>query len=509
MAEASKQNRSQQSLRASWTRCKPSVFVSQEYEKSYGKAAAAFAKMCGVELLDWQQEMLDVFGAYKVVDGKRRFVHNRCGACVPRQAGKSEVMIIWASFLACCLGYSVLWTEHNYSTACDMLKRFRRIFGDKKNDSNARYPELNELVANTTAKTAQEAIFFKPTRLIDGSREGKIVFSTRTKTANLGYTFDVIFYDEAQSLTLEHEQALLPTTSSSPSGDSQFIYTGTPVRAGTSDCVFEVLHEEAKTKPDSDLAYIEYGIDECTDDEVGLYATWEKVNPSLGLVANEVSLKSACNQMTKSGVGGILAFKQEYLGYWLPKVASAIVSEAQWQKTQVDTHSAHGKRTLGVKFTPDGSAVALAGCICSDGDVPFVELIAYEPMSKGLSWLSQLIIDRKNTYNAVAIDGLSGAPVLFDRLDGHVPAALLLSPKAGDVIDASTTLLDAIESEHIAHSDQPALTASVTTSTKRWIGKNGGWGWQGSQSAPVEAVALALWAQKKAKRNTIRKQVVF
>lgn len=508
MTRANKHNRLQTSSRPSWTRCKPSLFICQDYEKSYGKAAVAFAKMCGVELLDWQQEMLDVYGAYKIVDGKKRFVHNRCAACIPRQAGKSEVMIIWASFLACFLGYSVLWTEHNYSTACDMLRRFRRIFGEKKNDSNARYPLLNEQVANTTAKTAQEAIFFKPACL-DGLSEGKIVFSTRTKTANLGYTFDVIFYDEAQSLTLEHEQALLPTTSSSPSGDSQFVYTGTPVRAGTSDCVFEVLHEEAKTQPDDDLAFVEYGIGECTDEEVGLRDTWLKVNPSLGLVANEVSIKSACNQMSKSGVGGILAFKQEYLGYWLPKVASSVVSERTWQACKVEKVTPLGKRTLGIKFSPDRSSVALAGCTQTQEGVPFVELLAYEPMSKGLSWLAQTILQRKGKYAAIAIDGMSGAPVLFDRLDGHVPKNLLLSPKAGDVIEASAMMLDAIESHAIAHSGQSSLDMSVCTATKRAIGKNGGWGWQSEQSAPIEAVSLALWAQKKAKRDIDRKQKVL
>ncbi|MFQ9179658.1 MAG: hypothetical protein ACLR3C_06870 [Eggerthella lenta] len=59
----------------------------------------------------------------------------RNGASVPRQAGKSVDGIVWALFLAAVMGYKVLWTDHNYSTTCEMLDRFRKILGRRPNDS--------------------------------------------------------------------------------------------------------------------------------------------------------------------------------------------------------------------------------------------------------------------------------------------------------------------------------------------------------------------------------------
>ena len=51
---------------------------------------------------------------------------------------------------------------------------------------------LNRRVKDAKSKTAQESF-----ELTNG---GVLCFSTRTDSASLGYSFDVIFYDEAQLL---------------------------------------------------------------------------------------------------------------------------------------------------------------------------------------------------------------------------------------------------------------------------------------------------------------------
>lgn len=164
-------------------------------------------------------------------------MHRRCGLSVPRQAGKSHDAIIWAAFLVLEMGYSVLWTDHNYATTCEMLTRFRRILGKR-------------------ARRPRRAARHKPPRqgreVEDGARRassstngGVLCFSTRTDSASLGYSFDVIFYDEAQLLTRAQAQTLNPTTTHSPHKNSQLVYTGTPTRAGCAADRFSELRREA------------------------------------------------------------------------------------------------------------------------------------------------------------------------------------------------------------------------------------------------------------------------
>ena len=141
---------------------------------------------------------------------------------MPRQAGKSHDAIIWAAFLVLEMGYSVLWTDHNYSTTCEMLARIRKIFGKRVGDPDA-HRAINRRVSDAKSKTAQESYEF--------ANGGVLCFSTRTDSASLGYSFDVIIYDEAQLLTKSQAQTLNPTTTHAPHKNSQLVYVGTPTRA--------------------------------------------------------------------------------------------------------------------------------------------------------------------------------------------------------------------------------------------------------------------------------------
>ena len=54
----------------------------------------------------------------------------------------------------------------------------------------------------------------------------------------------------------------------------------------------------------------------------------------------------------------------------------------------------------------------------------------------------------------------------------------------------------------------PALDLSAATATRREIGRGGGWGFGGENSAPIEAAGLALLGLTTSKRNPKRKAKV-
>ena len=97
-----------------------------------------------------------------------------------------------------------------------MLRRFQDIFGKKPNDKDAKFKFFNDLVERVSNRTAQEAIFLK--------NGGFICFSTRTKSAALGFSFDIVVYDEAQELKTEHMQAIQPTTTSGAHHNTQLSF---------------------------------------------------------------------------------------------------------------------------------------------------------------------------------------------------------------------------------------------------------------------------------------------
>lgn len=468
--------------------CSPRVRVASLYRRDLSEAVAGTASAAGIDLLPWQVEMLRDWTA---VGEDGRFVHHRCGASIPRQAGKSVSGIAWCVALASVMGYKVLWTDHNYSTTCEMLNRFRKVFGSKPADPDARHPAFNRRVVRVNNKTAQESYEFKG--------GGVLAFSTRTKSAALGFSFDVVVYDEAQELRGEHVQAIQPTTSSGAKRNPQFIYLGTPTRAGSSAEVFQDIRAEALSDPGDDLCWCEYGVDEVGD--VADEARWAEANPSLGALANADAIRAGMRSMPE------LAFAQEYLGYWLPKVADAVLTPKEWGACEIaddDSPKEGGRVAYGVKFSPDGATVALAAARVPDEGRAHVELVALESTSKGTAWLADWVRARSGDACCCVIDGMSGADALVDRI-GRAPRGYVVRAGSADAVASAAAMLDAVREGAVTHLDDPALNLSATSATRRPIGGRGGWGWGGENAAPIEACGLALRGARKSKRRPGRK----
>lgn len=452
------------------------------------------AKLAGYDLIDWQA---DVIGVWSSFDSGGKWVHRRNGASVPRQAGKSVDGIVWALFLAAVMGYKVLWTDHNYSTTCEMLDRFRKILGRKPNDSYG-VKAFNRLVAATNSKTAQEAFEFK--------NGGVLAFSTRTKSAALGYSFDAVFYDEAQELMPEHVQAIMPTTSSGAKHNFQAVYLGTPTRAGSNaPCFMQMRAEALGDAPGDDLSWVEWGAPEVGDvtDTDRLYA----VNPSLASGRADVS---AIVSGIRAMLPDELAAAQEYFGYWLPGTSAAtVIGSGEWSACEVGEAMEGGRLAFGVKFSPDGKTVAVSWARAERGGASYVELYEVAGTAGGTAWLSDMLLRNSGEIAVCVIDGKSGAAALVQRLrDARFPARAIEECTPKKVQAAASMLLDEVGAKTLSHIASPALDESAAKSVRRKIGDDGfGFGdGPDSISCPIESASLALYGARTTKRNPNRKQ---
>lgn len=471
----------------------PRLYLAQPWERTLGDVAAAAAPSMGYELLDWQRDFLCDMGA---VDAAGKWVHPRVGESVQRQQGKSVALIVWVAFLAAVMGYKVLWTEHNYSTTMEMLKRFREIFGKYPHDRALGRPGWREQLADVCSQTSQEWMAFRS--------GGVIQFSTRTKSSRLGFSFDVVVYDEAQELTGVHVQVINPTTTSGSKHNLQLIYAGTPTRAGVSAEVFRNVRAQAWGGGSGDLMWLEYGVTEIGDiwDE----SRWWAVMPSLGHHADARAIRAGMKDMDELGAA------QEYLGYWLPEATGddpPLLSSEQWDACEVDAAPREdpGERVAcGVKFSADGSTVAVACAVRPPSGPDHVELVSLEPTSRGVGWLAGWLAERSRRYCAVAVDGRSGAGALCERLEQlRVPRGYVTRPTADQAVSAANAIYEGIQTRSVTHVADEALGRSATTSVRRRIGRSGGWGWGGDEPEAVEAAGLALWALSNSRRNPSRK----
>lgn len=474
---------------------KPRLRLVQPYERSIGSLAVELAPTMGYRLVPWQEQLANDIGA---VDANGKWVHPRVGISIPRQQGKSVDIIVWVAVMAALAGYKVLWTEHNYSTTMEMVGRFRKIFGRRVGDTSEGIPRWRKLLVEVCSQTGQEWMRF--------SSGGVIQFSTRTKSSRLGFSFDIVIYDEAQELTGIHTQVINPTTTSGAKQNLMIVYAGTPTRAGNPAEVFKNLRQQAWEGGEkaSDLLWLEYGVEEVGDiwDE----SRWPEVMPSLGYHADIRAIRTGMKDMDELGAA------QEYLGYWLPEATGGdppLLSSEQWDACEVEAAPREDPGEMvacGVKFSADGSTVAVACAVRPPSGPDHVELVSLEPTSRGVGWLADWLAERSRRYCAVAVDGRSGAGALCERLEQlRVPRGYVTRPTADQAVSAANAIYEGIQTRSVTHVADEALGRSATTSVRRRIGRSGGWGWGGDDPEAIEAAGLALWALSNSRRNPSRK----
>ena len=476
------------------TSCPPRFHIASPGTDNLADETIALSEYAGVHIGDapWKRAVLSDFTSIRS-DGK--FVHHRCGLAGPRQMGKSWLLIGFALMLAL-VGYKVLWTEHSYTTVLEMFRRFKAIFGTKTSDPSAMHPRLNSEVSEVSSSTANEHIMLRS--------GGGIWFATRTKTTSLGFEFDIIIIDEAQECSGDEFQAITPTTSGGSKHNSMLVYSGTPERPESNGEEFGKFRDDVLgTLPDPEDCWFEWSVP-----DVGNVLDVERlrrVNPSIGYTADIDAIMTGIRSMLP------LKAAQEYFGYWLPGAADAAIDRELWDACMVKPADAaqHGRIAWAVKFSPDGHSVALSACVTPDTGIPHVELVEYRGLEDGSRWLVDFLIARWEQACVIVIDGKSGRKELYERLRAAgVPDRVIVLPGVADVTTAASMLVTAIREHAITHIRQGYLDDSVSSSVRRRIGREGGWGFGGDMSGPIESCSFAFWGAATSHIDPSREQEV-
>ena len=470
----------------------PRIRIEPERNGSDGKGAAMLMQAYGVTLDEWQQLVLD---AWLGTDTTGQYTVTSAGLSVPRQNGKNCIVEARELYGLVINGERILHTAHQVRTAKKAFRRLAGMFSDKS------HPEIIKAVKKIRYGLGEESI-----ELVNG---GLIEFTARSRQAARGYDgISLVVYDEAQELTDEQAEAIMAVLSASATGTRQLIYIGTPPYIGCTGDVFRRFRQacimSAGKGEDQKSSWHEWGIAAETLQEMDTAdkRLWYESNPALGYRLTEEFTQEEFKTLSADG------FARERLGWWskpATNISEFAIDAEQWDACRSEEEKPEGKTAYGIKFTADGSEVALAGAIIPKSGKARITLLAVEPTGRGITWLANWLNERYKVASCVVIDGKNGADVLIDKIR---PAGggvwvfkdSVIKPKAQDIITAVSGLVNDINEGAITwYAEQEALRDSAITATRRPI--NGGWGFGGSTCAPIEACSLALWGCKNTKRN--------
>lgn len=440
-------------------------------------------------------------------DSEGRLLCITAGLSVPRQNGKTGAIEAMEFYLLVTdPTVHILHTAHSVKTVKKAFNRLARVF----THPGRKWKPIRDLVAAVRRTNGEERIEMKSGATIE--------YSARSTNSGRGFdNITLVVYDEAQALNDTQLEAMNQALAASATGDRQVIYAGTPPSEKVDGGVFRRRRRNIIAKPTRRSAWHEWSVedgptgDEAWDDVLPLlYET----NPSMevgrpGTLSEEYTFENEWSSLTTDG------FWRERLGWWDPRAGMAVESRAidpeVWAKTAIDAigRKYQGVSSLGVKFSADGASWALAGCKQRrDRTRCAFELIELGDTSRGTRPLAEALARRSDTVSVVYVDGANGADALCANLaEMGVPRGYVVRMQTKDVIAASQSLVDGLADGTVAHTSndgQAALDEAAKTSTKRDIGRNGGWGFDGS--IELEACAAAVMGARTTRRDPRRKQ---
>ena len=455
---------------------------------SDGEDAALLMAEYGSTLDPWQQLIVDCWLG-KDEDGM--YTVTSAGLAVPRQNGKNVCLEAREFFGLVILGEKILHTAHQVRTSKKSFRRLAAMFENRK------YPEVMERVKKIRRTNGEEAIELK--------NGGIIEYSSRSRQSARGIEgISLVVFDEAQELTDDQLESILPTLSASATGTRQIIYTGTPPYPGCPGEVFRRMRTAYTGDPGKHDAWHEWSVEAEGVEDINIEdrSLWYMTNPALGLRLSEEFTENELKTETKAG------FARERLGWWMPvrdKAGDIAIDPDKWKACRSFGRAPEGKTAYGVKFSLDGAEVCLCGAVIPKDGKARISAIKIEPTVRGIQWLADWLNERYNVASCVVIDGKNGVDVLAEKITPVWKAKdSVIRARYKETIASTSMLTDAINNQAVTwYAKHEIMNESALTSVKRPVA--GGWGFGGELSLPIEAAALAYWGAKTSKRDPKKK----
>jgi phage terminase large subunit-like protein len=400
---------------------------------------------------------------------------------IPRQVGKT--FLLGAVVFALCLlfpGLTVIWTAHRLRTAAETFSFMQGMTRRKKIA-----PHVEKVVLGS----GDEEIQFR-----NGSR---ILFGARERGFGRGFSMvDVLVFDEAQILTENAIDDMVPATNQAP--NPLLLFTGTPPKPTDPGEVFAEKRAKALGGSSDGMAYIEFSADE--DAQADDPKQWEKANPSYPHRTSAQAIMRMRENLTDD------SFMREALGVWDTSKTKMVIDSISWGLAADAASMAIDRLALAVDVAPDRSVASVSFAGQRADGLWHVELDEHRA---GTGWLPAWVAARceRNRIRAVVIDGKSPAASMIEDL--RAAGVKVTTTSAGDMAAACGQLFDGVMEGRVRHTDQPQVNVALSVARKRPLGDAWAWNRKSAESdiTPLVACTLALWgAQTSSVKRPTRKR---
>jgi hypothetical protein len=429
-----------------------------------GPSVARVANALGTPLMPWQRYVADVGGE---VDHRGRFVYPLVIVTVPRQSGKTTLML--AQSVQRCLMAPRRRTWHTAQTGQAARKKWRELA-----DAVIASP-LSEVLAGSPRRAAgSEALVF-----VGGS---ELRPHPPTRDGLHGEQGDHNDIDEAWAYDQQQGddvmQAIRPTHATRP-GAQTWVWS---TRGDRSSTWFHGLIEQGYAGLPG-VALFDFGIPDHADPlDVDVIA---RHHPALGYTIEREFLEAERAGMPPGEYARAYGNRPTGAG-------ERVIPVEAWERARTVEVLPAGRPAYGLAVAGDGSAAALVAAVLDRNGRPVVEVVEHRP---GRSWLVDRVLELRDAGQGIAVDRRGPAAPVADRLE--LAGVDLLPLGLTDTTAACQDLYDRVTDPagpRALHRSDDALDDSLDAAERRYVG-DGGWVWKRNpHSAPLEAATLAAWA---------------
>ncbi|HEX8511086.1 MAG TPA: terminase family protein [Propionibacteriaceae bacterium] len=426
--------------------------------------------------MPWQQYVADV--ALEIDPDTGRLAYSEVGLTVPRQSGKSTLLLAKLVHRASATGFygprqSLVYTAQTRQKA-------RKKWED------------DYLAALQASRVFQGKV--KPSfrggdehiRFANGSRFG---IESNTEKAGHGDTLDEAYIDEAFSQQDGRlEQAFRPAMITRPNTQIWWVSTagwldGSPYLEPKT----QRGREQAQMGMRSGLAYFEWSAPE--DADPGDPEVWRACMPALGHTISIVDIQHEFDSL--AGENKLNDFRRAYLNQWVPKDApsQSVIPMEMWTDRIDTTSQIVGPVVFAVEMAPDRSRSVIAAAGRHDDGRTHVELAVY---GHGTSWVLDELLTLSSAWDAqVVVDGASPAAA---HIQAMIEAGLDVTVTNANAFPrACGSFYDAVVNDELVHLGDPELARVLPMAGKKTL--SGGWAWdrRSGDISPLIAVTLAAY----------------
>lgn len=389
-----------------------------------------------------------------------------CGCWVPRQNGKGDIIMALEIGWLFLFGVPLIGhSAHLYATASEGFVRIKNLIEDNTHI-------LGSAIKHVWSANGKQGI-----ELTAKYNRARLLFAAREGGQGLGFSFPKLIMDEAQALTADLMQTLLPTMSAM--WDPQVWFFGTPPR---DDKAWIYSIKEAGEGNTPKMCWFDYGIEYIDPHDpqfaqvVGSEETNRLTNPSMGIKrANRTGVRQSAADGELRKLGLTVRFAQERNGMWLPKARTAgdnAIDPKVWGLRASVKPEVPGDISLAfhVNTRRTHATIMWAGKIRGKWRIG---IAAHKP---GVDWLLPKLEELRIKYGpvAIAVDARGESqvkelksigvelPAKDDKGKERPQRGDLFLPNMDQVAQAFALLVDAANGDMIEHHNEPPLNSAVS-----------------------------------------------